>query len=178
MAYCSQENAIVGRCNKEVNRHIRAFVFERATIEGYQSIIPFVQRILNASVNDTMRTSPTKLLFGNALNLDRGILLPHEELLLPLQSVTRSTSRMLHDQEVLLGTASELLRKADEAHTDDQPTNLTVFATDSYVLALECIRSGQVLTKYSLMTEMNTLYWIWLQLVRRDTMCHNSNIFY
>jgi hypothetical protein len=36
---------------------------------------------------------------------------------------------------VLLGTASKLLRKADEAHTDDQPTNLTVIATDSYVLA-------------------------------------------
>jgi transposase InsO family protein len=105
LAYCSQENATVERCNKEINRHIRAFVFER---EGYQSIIPFVQRILNASVNDTMRTSPAQLLFGNALKLDRGILLPPEELLLPLQSVTRSTSRMLHDQEVLLGTASKL----------------------------------------------------------------------
>jgi hypothetical protein len=82
-----------------------------------------------------MKTSPAQLLFGNALNLDRGILLPPEELILPLQSLTRSISRMLHYQEVLLETASELLRKADEAHTDDQPTNLTVFATDSYVLA-------------------------------------------
>ena len=135
LVYSSQENAIVERCNKEINRHIRAFTFERATTEGYQSIIPFVQRILNASVNDTMKTSPAQLLFGNAISLDRGILLPPEELLLPLQSLTRSTSRMLHDQEVLLSTASELLRKADEAHKDDQSTNLTVFATDSYVLA-------------------------------------------
>jgi transposase InsO family protein len=37
LAYCSQENAIVERCNKEINRYLRAFTFERAT-ERYQSI--------------------------------------------------------------------------------------------------------------------------------------------
>ena len=135
LAYCSQENAIVERCNKEINRHIRAFTFDRVTTEGYQNIIPFVQRILNASVNDTMQVSPAQLLFGNALNLDRGIFLPHDELLLPIQSVTRSISRMLHDQEALLTTASEVLRKSDESHKNNQPQDLTEFAPDSYVLA-------------------------------------------
>ena len=82
-----------------------------------------------------MQTSPAQLLFGNALNLDRGILLPPDQQLLPRQSLTKTTSRMLQDQEVLLQTASELLRKSDEAHTDNQPADLTVFAPDSYVLA-------------------------------------------
>ena len=40
---------------------------------------------------------------------------------------------MLQDQEVLLETASELLKKSDEAHTDNQPADLTVIAP--YVLA-------------------------------------------
>lgn len=135
LAYCSQENAIVERCNKEINRHIRAFTFDRATTEGYQSIIPFVQRILNASVNETMQVSPAQLLFGNAINLDRGIFLPPDELPVPTQSLTRATSRMLHDQEALLNTASNLLRKSDESHTGNQPDDLTEFAPDSYVLA-------------------------------------------
>ena len=135
LAYCSQENAIVERCNKEINRHIRAFTFERATTNGYQNIIPFVQRILNASVNDTMQVSPAQLLFGNAINLDRGIFLPSDELMPPIQSLGRSTNRMLHDQEVLLKTASDLLRKSDESHKDNQPHEPTEFAPDTYVLA-------------------------------------------
>lgn len=135
LAYCSQENAIVERCNKEINRHIRAFTFERATTDGYQNIIPFVQRILNASVNDTMQVSPAQLLFGNTINLDRGIFLPSDELMPPIQSLGRSTNRMLHDQEVLLKTASDLLRKSDESHKDNQPHEPTEFAPDTYVLA-------------------------------------------
>ena len=42
---------------------------------------------------------------------------------------------MLHDQEALLATASEVLRKSDESHKDNQPQDLTEFAPDSYVLA-------------------------------------------
>ena len=82
-----------------------------------------------------MQVSPAQLLFGNAINLDRGIFLPPDELPLPTQSLTRATSRMLHDQEALLNTASNLLRKSDESHTGNQPDDLTEFAPDSYVLA-------------------------------------------
>ena len=41
LVYSSHQKAIVERWNKEINRHIRAFAFERATTGGYQSIIPF-----------------------------------------------------------------------------------------------------------------------------------------
>ena len=42
MAYSSEENATVERSNKEINRYIKAFMFDRATHENYQEIMPFV----------------------------------------------------------------------------------------------------------------------------------------
>ena len=52
LAYSSQENAIVERVNKEVNRHLRALAFEIQSLEGYKKCLPFVQRIIDGSVNE------------------------------------------------------------------------------------------------------------------------------
>ena len=38
--YSSEENAIAERCNKEVNRHIRAFTFDKTTTDDHQGILP------------------------------------------------------------------------------------------------------------------------------------------
>ena len=35
LAYSSEHNSIVERTNKEVNRHIRAYTYDRATTENY-----------------------------------------------------------------------------------------------------------------------------------------------
>ena len=91
LPYCSEENAIVERINKEINRHIIAYAYERATTENYAEILPFVQRILNSTVNDRMRISPAQLIYGNAIDLDANILLPRDEIDLDLDSLTRST---------------------------------------------------------------------------------------
>lgn len=45
LTYSKQENAIVERVNKEVNRHLRALTFETANLDEYQMCIPLVQRI-------------------------------------------------------------------------------------------------------------------------------------
>ena len=74
MAYSKQENAIVERINKEVNRHLRAFTFDSASLESYKLCLPFVQRIINSAVHSSTGASPASLLFGNQLNLNRGIL--------------------------------------------------------------------------------------------------------
>ena len=74
LAYSKQKNAIVERVNKEVNRHLRAFAFHSTNLEAYKLCLPFVQRIINSSVHSSTGASPASLLFGNQLNLDRGIL--------------------------------------------------------------------------------------------------------
>lgn len=49
LAYSERENSLVKRTNKEVNRHLRAFIFEITNIDNYRTYLPFVQRIVNVN---------------------------------------------------------------------------------------------------------------------------------
>ena len=132
MAYSSEENAIVERSNKEINRYVKAFMFDR----DYQEVIPFATRILNTNVNERTKVAPAQILFGNSLNLDRGILIPFDETSLNTETMTTSSSRMLQQQKDLMRIAKENLLLADSIHNANIAANLTEFAIDSYVLAL------------------------------------------
>ena len=116
LAYSSQQNAIVERVNKEVNRHIRALTFESNSIHDYALTLPIVQRILNAAYSDHTKISSSQLLFGNALNLDRGLFLPPVErpdIQVPL---TAQVSKMLRLQDEIMTTSREVLKSSDERH--------------------------------------------------------------
>jgi transposase InsO family protein len=76
LAYSSQQNAIVERVNKEINRHIRALTFDTYSVDDYAMALPIVQRILNAAFSDHTKVSASQFLFGNAINLDWGLFLP------------------------------------------------------------------------------------------------------
>ena len=53
LAYSKQENSIVERYNKEINRHLRALTFESLSLtDDYKKSLPFVQRILNSNHSD------------------------------------------------------------------------------------------------------------------------------
>jgi hypothetical protein len=73
LAFSSQENSIVERNNKEINRHLCALTFDKNTVNDYQQLLPFVQRILNPCYNQRTKVSPADLLFGNSLDLSGGI---------------------------------------------------------------------------------------------------------
>ena len=51
LAHSSQENAIVERVNKEIDRHLKGLVFDTPSLVHYAKCIPLVQRIINSSVN-------------------------------------------------------------------------------------------------------------------------------
>ena len=74
LAYSSEENAIVERANKEVLRHLRAILMDRKVKEQWRIYLPFVQRIMNSAVSLSTGVSPAQLLFGNAITLNRSIL--------------------------------------------------------------------------------------------------------
>jgi hypothetical protein len=76
LAYSKEENALVERMNKEINRHLRALTFENNSLKRYAESLPFVQKILNSNYSDRLKISASQLLFGNIVNLDRGIFLP------------------------------------------------------------------------------------------------------
>jgi hypothetical protein len=54
LAYSKEENAIIKRQNKEINRHITAITFDKATIDDWELAVPMVQRIINSPHNSSI----------------------------------------------------------------------------------------------------------------------------
>jgi hypothetical protein len=134
LAYSKQENALVERVNKEVNRHLRAFIFESIDLAIYRSHLPFVQRIINASVHASTGTYPASLLFGNEVMLDKGILPPSPEVPSTLIPASKKVADMILTQETLIAQTATRLRTADDAHHATHTVAITTFAVDSFVL--------------------------------------------
>jgi hypothetical protein len=79
LSYSKEENSLVERTNKELNRHLIALTFDRNIVADYKLCLPIIQRILNSSYNKRTGISPAELLFGNAMKLDRGLFLTPAE---------------------------------------------------------------------------------------------------
>ena len=138
LAYSYQQNAIVERVNKEINRHIRAFTFESNSIDDYKLSLPIVQRILNAAYSDHTKVSASQLLFGNALNLDRGIFLPPLERPVTTEPLSATASKMLRLQDEVMAKARDILRHSDDLH----------MALHGSVIPTESLTGTFVLVKY------------------------------
>ena len=135
MVYSSQENAIVERCNKEINRHLRALIFEKNSLDDYKESLPFVQRILNSNLSDRTRISSADLLFGKMINLDFGLFVTPEErkvlISLPLHEYM---SKLLAIQDSLIAAAKTQLLNTDEMHISSHTAEQYQFPIDSFVL--------------------------------------------
>ena len=59
-------------------RHLRAFMFEQTIEAKWSSYLPFTQRILNAEVHQHLGVSAANIIFGAAIDLDRGIIQPNK----------------------------------------------------------------------------------------------------
>ena len=58
LAYSKQENAIVERVNKEINRYLRSFLYDTNDVYQYKNYLPFIQRIWNSSIHSSTNASP------------------------------------------------------------------------------------------------------------------------
>jgi len=66
-----ESNGIIERLNKEVVRHLRCFINELKKNDKWSKFIPLVQRILNNTIHSVTKCSPSQLLYGNMVTLDR-----------------------------------------------------------------------------------------------------------
>jgi hypothetical protein len=146
LAYSKEENSLVERMNKEINRHLRALTYDNNSLEDYKESRPFVQRILNSNHSDRLKISAADLLFGKVLSLDRGIFLPQTERLPLSKSLSTHASKMLKMQNnLLIASAKELLR-TDLLHQASKDTfKHKEYLKDSYVLVHH--RSGSPPTR-------------------------------
>ena len=133
-AYWKEENGIVERANKEVMRHLRAIVFDRRVTDHWSSdYLPLVQRIINANISTPIGVSPAQLLFGDAVHLERGILLPHKEVT-EGEEIPLYLKRLLSTQSDLIKIAQENQLISDNQHMANSKPQRTEFQKGEYVL--------------------------------------------
>jgi hypothetical protein len=133
MAYSKEENAIVERANKEVERYLRDIIFDRGLLDKWSIVTPLVQRIINSSTHWVTGVSPAKILFGNAIDLDRGIFLEHIPGT-PTEKMSTWTSKMLDIQNKVMNIARTKLQEKDKIHMQTDSITWSEFQIGSYVL--------------------------------------------
>jgi hypothetical protein len=68
--HSKEENGLVERANKEILRHVRAFVFDDKILAHWSRYIPMVQRIMNGQPHSVLKVSPAEILFGTSTRVD------------------------------------------------------------------------------------------------------------
>ena len=127
---------MIKRANKEVNRHIRHLCFDRRTKSNWRQTLPTAQRIIDSHHSERTGVSPAYIMFGKALDLDRGIFsdIPEDEMYAK-GSLSTHMAELLKTQSGMIERHKQITQKGDITHTSDtESAKYTVFNTDSYVL--------------------------------------------
>jgi hypothetical protein len=146
MAYSKEENSIVERANKEVMRHVRAYVHETKVLDMWVDCLPLVQRIMNAKKHSSINVSPAQLLFGEAVKLDQGLFTDHlgegendQQPKTPQNIDLRKwIERMRNAQQALLAMANRQQEELNQHNTDKRAMTgpMTEYASGQHVLLL------------------------------------------
>jgi transposase InsO family protein len=127
MAYSKEENAIVERANKEILRHLKNIIFDKNVLKKWSEYLPLVQRIMNSCEHRVTGVSPAEIVFGNAINLDNGIILDRHPNTDKSQRLSRWMADMLTVQQKIVHIAQQNLDKHHTVHMNTQPNELTEF---------------------------------------------------
>ena len=145
LAYSHEENAIVERANKEVLRRLKELIFETRLISIWADMLPLVQRLINTHKISSIGVSPSQIVFGNAIDLDRHFFPPNLTKLPTKEGQMNSNEVAFREyMDSLLANQAMIIAKAQEHLFDNdqkalskrqQKGELTEFPIDSIVLA-------------------------------------------
>jgi hypothetical protein len=134
--YRPEANGIVERANGEVVRHLRALVCDGRVRGCWSTVMPLIQRILNASVHSALGTTPARVLFGDRISLNRGVLVSFEggggE-----QASTTVEDYIQHltaAQKAIIEASQACQDKVIQARLEATPKTPTSFEVGDYVL--------------------------------------------
>ena len=136
IAYSKEENSIVERSNKEVLRHLKNIVFDKRVMQQWSIYLPLVMRIYNASIHSSLGVSPSQILFGNALNLDRLLFPTAKEFSIQYADLTLSqyVADLISAQDIIVKIAQNHQHEKDQRHLSQPQSDETVFEINSFVL--------------------------------------------
>ena len=138
-AYSHEENGIVERGIKTMTNHLRALMYDRELKPRWSTILPMVQRIMNASFHRSIQCAPAELVFSSCVDLDQHILRA------PLER-DRDKDFAVHHRELLevqnklIGAVQNFLQEKDDQHTAD--------GADREAERVQYLRGSYVLVKY------------------------------
>jgi hypothetical protein len=133
--YSHPENTIVERCNKEVVRGIRNYLYDnKLATKQWTNAIPYTIRIHNNTMIETINCSPADIIFGRRINQSPNILITPEERDDNHETLEEWNLR----QQTLQDMASAYARQRLTQHRDQQEARnvepITTFPVNSYVL--------------------------------------------
>jgi hypothetical protein len=134
LAGVHEQNSIVERRNKEVNRHLRDILYHTKVKDKWSEALPLVQRIMNAQRMEPIGSSPAQIIFGNSVNLDSGIILQENPDQDKSARLSEWTANMLKIQHDIIKVAQLTQQKVHADYFDKFPTERTIFPVNSYVL--------------------------------------------
>jgi hypothetical protein len=136
IAHNHQQNAIVERAIKEVNRWLRGQLYCSKQMKClWSDLLPLAQRIHNATIVTSTGYAPADLVFGGIIKLNRGLLTKQKADEVDYSTYDNYMISLMHHQEKMLLDANETQQIAAQKHLGKDPGGLiTEYAVDSYVL--------------------------------------------
>jgi transposase InsO family protein len=140
-----EENGIVERSNREVKKHIRDLIFDSKQPDIWDLKAPFAQRIINSQKHRATGVTPSELVFGHSLDLNRNILTrtAHRS----RATLSETIAELIQMQEKMLHKALVAQTATDTHHIETairagNTNHETEFPINSYVLVQYENRGG------------------------------------
>ena len=117
--YSKEENGIVERANKEVNRHIRNILADTNCIHEWPQMLCMIEKLLNSSIKQPLGVSPNTILFGDSIPTEHTLLAEIDN---PPPS---NTSRSIRDYvDTLMARQGRIIEAAILSQQKDNSMNL------------------------------------------------------
>ena len=112
-----EENGLVERANKEVNRFIRNLAYEKEISKDWSTFLPTVMMFLNSSVKKSLGVSPNDILFGQMIDVTSCIFKKADEMAAiktPPSDLMHYVSNLITMQQRIIARANALQQEQNE----------------------------------------------------------------
>ena len=139
IAYSKQQNGVVERVNKEVNRHIQMLCSQPDQSKSWSDILPLVQRNINSSNHVATGFSPAQLVFGGSVDHRRALFPTIETPPGPIISTDAWVANLITQQAALIKSAQENQEALNDSNIKKrvdrrEGSDITSHTIGSYVL--------------------------------------------
>jgi len=135
-AHSKEENGMVERANKEVMRHLRAFVFDQRVHNAWDRYLPFVMRILNTKRHESTGLSPVSLTYVDGTAMQDTLFGDWSQAEMEALELPEWIDKMREAQSTLIRIAQEHQLEKDSQHMAKATSEETItnYPVDSFVL--------------------------------------------